>query len=69
VSLHDLPAAVESEDDVVALMTVAALLRLTLAGKPLTHSLPDRVSEGGILGAWIAGAASSEDGSFAMAAT
>jgi hypothetical protein len=51
VSLHDLPAAVKNEDDFDALMTVAALLRLTLAGKPLTHSMPDCVSEGGILGA------------------
>jgi hypothetical protein len=51
VSLSDLSAAVASEDDFDALMTVAALLRLTLAGQPLTHSTPDCVSEGGILGA------------------
>jgi hypothetical protein len=50
VSLNDLPAAVASEDEFDALMTAAALLRLTLAGRPLTHSMPDRVSEGGILG-------------------
>ncbi|MDX6369313.1 MAG: hypothetical protein QOG93_815 [Gaiellaceae bacterium] len=51
VSLNDLPAAVASEDDFDALMTVTALLRLTLAGRPLTHSTPDCVCEGGILGA------------------
>jgi hypothetical protein len=51
VSLNDLPCAVASEDDFDALMTAAALLRLTLAGQPLTHSTPDCVSEGGILGA------------------
>jgi hypothetical protein len=51
VALNDLPAAVASEDDFDALMTVTALLRLTLAGRPLTRSPPDRVCEGGILGA------------------
>jgi hypothetical protein len=50
VSLDDLPAAEQSEDDFDALMTVAALLRLTLAGRPLTRSAPDPVGEGGILG-------------------
>ena len=51
VTLDDLPAARASEDDFDALMTAAALLRLTLTGQPLTRSTPDRVSEGGILGA------------------
>jgi hypothetical protein len=50
VMLDDLPYAVASEDDFDALMTTAALLRLTLAGRPLMHTAPDPVSEGGILG-------------------
>ena len=50
VMLDDLPYAVASEDDFDALMTTAALLRLTLAGRPLVHTAPDPVSEGGILG-------------------
>lgn len=51
VTLDDLPAARAGEDDFDALMTAAALLRLTLAGQPLVRSMPDPVSEGGILGA------------------
>jgi hypothetical protein len=44
-------AAVESEDDLDAMLTAAAFVRLRLERSPLPSGLVDPVAEGGILAA------------------
>jgi hypothetical protein len=50
VVIEDYEAAIRDDGDFDALMTTAALLRLTLAGEPLSCFVLDRTAEGGMLG-------------------